>query len=69
MPSVLEFLAHPAKKAVAEASKSAKAVQITRVPAKPRSEKKPRIPKKAALGNALSSRAEVVAVNKSESSV
>jgi hypothetical protein len=69
MPSVLEFLANPTKKAVAEGAKSAKAVQITKVPAETRSEKKPHIPEKAAIGNALSSRAEVAAVNKSESSV
>jgi hypothetical protein len=68
MPSVLEFLANPTKKAVAEGAKSAKAVQITKVPAETRSEKKPHIPEKAALGNAISSRAEVVAL-KLESSV
>jgi hypothetical protein len=38
-------------------------VQVTKLPAKTRSERAPRSPKKAAAAHALSSRAEVVAVN------
>jgi hypothetical protein len=54
-------------KAANNTKKSAnKAVQVTKVPAKTRSERKPRTPKEGAARHALSSHAEVVAANKPE---
>jgi hypothetical protein len=62
----------PGRKTSANAANNAKksakqTVQVTRVPAKTRSERKPRTLKKAAATHALSSRAEVTAANKAES--
>jgi hypothetical protein len=55
------------RKTSAKAANSAnKTVQVTKVPAKTRSERKPRTPKEAAARHALSSHAEVVAANKPE---
>jgi hypothetical protein len=47
-------------------AKAKKTVQVTKLPARTRPERKPRAAKNATAGNALSSRAEVVAVNKPE---
>jgi hypothetical protein len=56
------------KKAPAKAAKTAKkTVHVKKIPSKTRSERKPRTAKKAVAANTLSSRAEVVAVNKPES--
>jgi hypothetical protein len=56
----------PAKAANGAKESAKNTIRVTHVPAKTRSERKPRTPRKAAVTHALSSRAEVVAVNKSK---